>query len=270
MVSRQGIRLIAFVLVLALGVTAGVARRQAQRSGREDFLSAYSRLLTYPFISGTQAVVSRMDHFTGIFRTNARLKRENARLRSDLTASRQRANTAGELFSETKRLQSLLALQKAEPLRTVAARVLVRPSTPVSESCRIGAGRDRGVSPGAAVLSAGGLVGVVVEPGSSSSQVLLLRDRRSAVAAFAQRTRSPGVVKGQGSFLTMEYIPAGADVKHGDAVVSSGEGGVYPSGLLIGQVQSVEKSEEQHFVRAFIRPAVEFRAVEEVLVVVDQ
>ena len=173
--------------------------------------------------------------------------------------------------AEAKRLRDLLSLSEKLTAETVTARVLVRPATPWVQTCTIGAGSSDGVKVGSAVVGGRGLVGMVFTMQPRTSQVLLIRDATSSVASLVQRTRAPGICSGDGGeMLRMMYIPLASDVRKGDSVLSSGDGGVFPKGIVVGTVESVTAQKHEHFKTALIRPAVEPRSLEEVLVVVER
>jgi rod shape-determining protein MreC len=165
----------------------------------------------------------------------------------------------------------LLDIQREPPTKKILARILIRPSTPWGETCTIGVGKLQGVIPGAAVFAGAGLVGQVFRVTQSSSQVLLLRDHRNAVDSFTQRTRTAGICSGQtDELLRMDYISPDADVKSGDVVISSGQGGVFPKGIRIGTIVRIRNDAARHFQTADVRPSVEFRSLEEAFVVVNR
>jgi len=134
----------------------------------------------------------------------------------------------------------------------------------------IDVGRGAGLLPDMPVVTARGLVGRVIEVDASSSKVMLITDARSAVAGLVQRTRATGVVKGQidGS-LVMEGISRDADVEVGDIVLTSGLGGVFPRGVVIGQVVEVRRSDTAIFQEAVIAPSAQLNSLDVVLVVTE-
>lgn len=268
MLSRRTLTLVFFGVALILGITAGVAHRRLTLKGQGDFFTEWTQILTRPFLTAGQGAASEVRSITGVFRTNSRLKDENARLRKQIASLRSRVSTAEEGAAEAGRLRILLGMKPRIPYKVVAAPVLVRPATPWGETCTLGAGSARGVHPEAAVIAAGGLVGQVLTVTPGASQVLLIRDRRSSVACLTERTRAPGICSGQASeLLKMEYIPMSAAVKKGDIVMTSGDGGLFPKGLPVGAIVSVTDDPQSHFKRALVRPAVQFRSLEEAFVV---
>lgn len=133
----------------------------------------------------------------------------------------------------------------------------------------INVGAQDGVEIGMPVVSHGtGLVGRVAQAGPRTAKVQLLTDPNSAVAALLQTSRVTGLVVGQpGDVLRMEYIPQAESISVGEYVVTSGLGGFMPKGLVIGQVTEVEQKDYELHQAAVVRPAVDFKRLELVLVI---
>jgi rod shape-determining protein MreC len=97
--------------------------------------------------------------------------------------------------------------------------------------------------------------------------VQLLVDRNAAAGAIVERTRAQGVIVGAGDErLRLEYVSEVSDLAVGDVVVTSGIDGIYPKGFVIGRIESLEKSGTA-YKRITVKPAIDFSALEEVLVV---
>ena len=133
----------------------------------------------------------------------------------------------------------------------------------------INVGSLQGVEVGMPAVSGGaGLVGRVSQVGPRTSEVQLVTDTDSAVAALLQTSRVTGLVVGQpDGTLRMEYIPQEEHVDVGDIALTSGLGGVLPKGLVIGQVTEVLKMDYALFQSAVVRPAIDLSKLELVLVI---
>ena len=105
-------------------------------------------------------------------------------------------------------------------------------------------------------------------PSRLAAKVQLLIDRNAAAGALVERSRAQGVVVGDGGDkpLRMEFVSEIADIVPGDLVVTSGIDGIFPKGFVIGSVDAVEKSGNA-YKHITVKPAVDFRSLEEVLVV---
>jgi rod shape-determining protein MreC len=167
-----------------------------------------------------------------------------------------------------QRLQRLLNFREQIAFDVVAAEVVGRGSNSWTEIIHINRGTRDKIAKGYPVVTHDGLVGQVIHAAPALSQVMLLTDFRSGVDALVQRTRASGVVTGRGRDLaTLKFLPMGADIQPGDRLISSGMGGVFPKGLIIGAVQDVSRNGRQGQ-QVEIRPNVDFSHLEEVLVLV--
>jgi rod shape-determining protein MreC len=132
----------------------------------------------------------------------------------------------------------------------------------------IDAGQVQGVKKDMPVIVPRGLVGRVQSVGSNWAKVLLITDPRSSVSAVIQTGRAAGQVQGLVSGdLTMKYISQEESVSEGEIVLTSGLGGNFPKGLVIGQVVAVQQRDSDMFQQATVRPTVDFDRLEMVLVI---
>jgi rod shape-determining protein MreC len=120
------------------------------------------------------------------------------------------------------------------------------------------------------VVSPEGIVGHVLQTSPHSAKILLVIDFNSSVDALIQRSRAKGVVEGNGeSLCRLKYAPRTQDIQPGDTVVTSGLGGRYPKGLLVGKISKVDKKSYGLFQQAEIVPSVDFAKLEEVFVITE-
>ena len=213
-----------------------------------------------------------------------RLRSENDRLRSQLAGADARLAELREAAAENAQLRRLLGLTTSLQMNLLPVRILGRDPSNFSWEVGIDAGTHDGVQVGMPVVAAaddgsGALAGSVVATGPDSATVRLVVDARASVVAIDQQTRALGLVQGQlGGQLVMVQVRATDHVAVGDAVASagltltdaSGAGlarSPYPKGLLIGVIQAVELDSNALTRTAFVRPAVDFSALERLLVV---
>jgi len=172
---------------------------------------------------------------------------------------------------ENERLRGLVQLAQAQDLDAVAARVIGRPTNSWEGVITIDRGSADGIAVGMPVVGAVGLLGQTVSVAPNSARVRLITDQRGGVAALVQRSRAEGVVRGsiEGD-LTMDFVSTETTVRAGDVVVTSGIGGVYPKGLVIGEVTAVERLENSLYQAIELEPTAQLSGLEEVLVVIAQ
>ena len=220
-------------------------------------------------VTGTVATVGGL--WSGYVELQA-VKAENESLRRELDAGRLQWQLDRAGAQRVRRLEALLGLRDTADLDTVAARIIGGDATPYFRTVTIDRGRRDGVRPDAAVLSAAGVVGRVVdEPGRRASRVQLLIDRNAAAGALVERSRVAGLVVGDADdrLLRMEYVSNLEDVEVGDTVVTSGSDGIYPKGFVIGDVTVVLRGPGLYRT-IHVRPRIRFGDLDEVLVVLPE
>jgi len=150
----------------------------------------------------------------------------------------------------------------------VKGRVIGRDPNNFLRYLTIDAGEAQGVQRGMPVIVPRGLVGRVQSVGPNWAQVLLITDPRSSISALIQTSRVTGQVQGHVSGdLVMKYISQEQSVSEGQIVLSSGLGGNFPKGLVIGQIIAVQQRDSDLFQQAVVRPTVDFDRLEMVLVI---
>lgn len=209
-----------------------------------------------------------------------RLRTENNDLRSALAGAEQRTAELQEAARENARLRELLGLQEVLGWELLPARVISVGTSALSWEVGIGAGRDDGVRVGMPVVAAaeggGGLAGIVIQAGQDRAVVRLLVDPRSRVVARDQLTDALGLVQGQpGGQLIMSQVTLSDEVSVGDTIVTAGleldgvAASPYPRGLLVGTVSALERDPNGLTQTAFVRPAVDPRTVQWLMVVLS-
>jgi len=207
------------------------------------------------FISDIRRTGELSDENQALRAENERLNAEVARLREDETRLQQ--------------LSQLLQVKEAHPEEQfLAANVFAREPSNVKEMVAIDRGKRDGVREGMAVVTEGGsLVGSITHVFDDYAWVMLISDPDSAVTAMIQESRDQGVVSGSYSRrLTMEFLRQAAVVNEGDMVLTSGIGGNFPPGLVIGRVSSVESSRQEIFKNVTVEPLASLSRLETVLV----
>lgn len=199
------------------------------------------------------------------------VRQENLRLKDQIELLKLENTRYQEILLTNKRLQDLLKFQDNIDKPLLPAMVTGWDSSGMFKSIMIDKGSREGVAINMAVVSSKGVVGRVVSVSPDYSQVLLVTDRNSAIDGLVQSSRGRGMVKGSGwDDCYFDYVIKTCEVKEGDAIVTSGLGGVFPKGLPLGRVQGVKDSPYKMFKDVRITPAVNFHKLEEVLVILTK
>lgn len=203
----------------------------------------------------------------------ATVHEQNKMLKDEIEQLRRQNTMAEEYAAENVRLRELLSYkQEAHQFDLLAARVIGRDAALWTSTIVVDRGSRDGVRENMPVVTGKGLVGHVTEVGPVSSKVQLLLDVRSSVGTLIQRSESrvTGIVTGtmDNPYMPqMINIPRNADVEDGDAVVTSGFGGVYPKGIMVGRVASQRSDDSGLLKIAVIETAVDFQRLEDVAII---
>ncbi len=257
---------------LSLGILAGVlVLLFLAFTGRLTVAADFTRWLVAPVEASVsaqgKALRARVENPNDI----ETLRAENERLRAEVNRLQVAQVRLAEVEQENQRLRALLRFAQEHPYEVrganVVGLVIGRDPAVVIDRLLLDVGEVDGIRPGMPVVTDTGLVGQIVDVHKTTSVVLPITAAESAVNAIVQSSRLTGIVRGQHSnTLVMDYIPLDTPVEVGDLVLTSGLGSVFPPKIVIGQVVSVERHDYDVFQRAMIRPTVDFRRVEQVLV----
>lgn len=199
-------------------------------------------------------------------------RRSEADARATLARQAERSAAADRLAAENASLRALLAMKPTLDVRTLAAEVMYEAADPYSRRVYLRAGRDQAVRLGSPVINEAGVVGQVTRVYPLSAEVTLLADRDAAIPVVNVRTQQRGAafggMTGTAAGVTMElrFLSGNADVQVGDELLTSGLDGVYPPGLKVARVASVDRRVESTFARVLLTPSANPDAVRHVLV----
>lgn len=227
---------------------------------------AITSLLSSPLklCEGVSYQAKQFARFEDLVEENKRLKDRINKLNGQLVQWQ-------ETLRENQRLRSLLSLPQRNTLRAQAALVIGKDSSNWTKTIMINRGSRDGVKCGMPVVLGAALAGKVIEAHPFVSKVALLVDFNSKTPAKIQSSREEGVVFGTfetgRNICKIKYIQ---EVTIGDKVISSGLGGVYPKGLLIGEVIAVGEEKDKLYKVAEIHPAIDFAGLEEVMVITNK
>lgn len=203
-------------------------------------------------------------HLVGVQHENEQLKRKVDTLSRKNRWFKEHLGTLG-------RLKELLQFKQTIDRPVLAVQVIGRDPTGWFKSVIIDKGKLAGLELSMPVVDARGVVGRIVSLSSNFAKVLLIIDQNSAVDCLVQRSRDRAMVKGSGTDkCKLDYVLKSSDVVTGDIAVTSGFGGVFPKGLYVGRVRSVNKSSEGLFQEIEIEPFSDFSKLEEVLVILEE
>jgi rod shape-determining protein MreC len=269
-----------FVLLLGLTVLILALHETGQLELAEDLLSLVTGPVQRTLAGAVDGVRGTFSSVGDVRELQAQVE-ELQQLANDMAAQNVRQR---EIEVENAQLRELLNFVSANPsLRDyvgadviglevpVEGRVIGEDPNPYVSYVILNRGESDGLKTGMPVVAGGGrLVGRVAEARPRWSTVQLLNDPGSQINGVVQVSRATGLATGQpdGS-LFLEQIPQSEQVNVGDTVVTSGQGGLLPKGLIIGQVAEIKRQDIDLYQQAVLRPAVDFERLEVLLVITD-
>jgi rod shape-determining protein MreC len=171
------------------------------------------------------------------FQSYARLYEQNQELRSELQRMKAFREAAIQLEQQNAKLLALNEVRLDPKLTSVSGLVLADAGSPFRQSVLLNVGARDGIVDGWATMDGLGLVGRISGVGQSTARVILLTDASSRIPVTIQPSGQRAILAGDNSSLPpLEFIEDPDQVRPGDRVVSSGDGGVFPAGMLVGQV----------------------------------
>ncbi len=197
------------------------------------------------------------------------LLEENERLKSERLRVDVRLQRLAALEAENDRLRAMLDSSARVDDRVLAVQILAVDLDPYRQRFTIDRGLNDGVYVGQALLDANGVVGQIVRVELFTSEAVLISDADHALPVAVNRNGLRTIVVGTGdsSRLRLPYLTNSADIEEGDLLVSSGLGGVFPSGYPVGRVLEVLRRPGQAFAEVIVEPAAQLDRDREVLLV---
>lgn len=189
-------------------------------------ISRISRIIVSPFV-----LIGKMN---SLEKRNADLEKENNSLNSKIAQNEEIASVCSKLSSEQK-------LSQLDQKQMVSAAVIGRTAKNYNQKIMIDRGKRDGLSEGAAVLSNGYLIGRLVTVDEEQSYFLPITDHSSLIPAMLQESRETGLIQGGLGGLVLTDVPVNSAVKDGEKILTSGLGGDFPSGVMIGQAGATHK-----------------------------
>jgi rod shape-determining protein MreC len=242
-------------------------------AGRKEFTAPHKLGLEVigPFQTAISKVSNYVGGFWGKYSELLDVREENEQLRQELLQYKTANIEYREAVATNVRLQKLLELKESLPPPTLTAEIVGKDPSLWFRTFTINRGSSDGVQKGMPVVTVEGVVGQVLTSSPNYSKVLLATDPNSAIEVITQKTRVQGIVKGLGrDAFGLHYVLKSGEVVKGDYVLTSGLGGVFPKGLMVGTVSEVMKSRRGMFQTIEIEPAVDFSQLEYLIIIMKK
>ncbi|MFV0292660.1 MAG: rod shape-determining protein MreC [Paracoccus sp. (in: a-proteobacteria)] len=218
-----------FLLVLFLFWRIDSPRAEAMRS---DFIDRF-----IPGMEWAMTPVTQVSRMISSLQSYSRLYEQNRELRRELRMMQRWKEAAAQLDQQNAKLLAQNNVRLDPTLTSITGIVLTDSGTAFRQSVLLNVGKRDGVVDGWAVMDGLGLVGRISGVGNQTSRVILLTDPSSRIPVEIQRSGETALLTGDNTMMpTLDFIEHPESVKAGDRVVSSGDGGVFPPDILVGQV----------------------------------
>jgi rod shape-determining protein MreC len=235
----------------------------------QQLRAVVATVLYYPqqaLLVPVQGVEGGSDYFVGL--KNAVAGEEAAK--KALAMQSERALRVEQLLGENARLRGLLELRPNLKVHSQSAEVLYEASDPYSRKVVIDRGATNGIVLASPVINENGVLGQVTRVYPLSSEVTLLTDKDAAIPVLNTRTQARSAAFGSASVIgggmEMRFMAGNADVQPNDVLTTSGVDGVYPPGLAVAKVTTVDRKVDSGFARIVLVPSAQPDGVRHVLV----
>ena len=258
---------LAACLGLAVLLLAGLTSTERENISKPEQLL---REMLAPLQNGAGVIAGNIHNWGAYLQGVDNIRAENDELKKENSELRLQLVDLAEYQQENERLRELL--NAAEDYKSnfeyVTTTVINRAQSSWYKTIVINGGSEDGFAVDMPVVCAQGLVGRIINTSAHTAEVLLITDREGAVSAMVQNSRTVGVVEGDGetSELSMIHVPYDAEIENYQQLVTSGYGGVYPKGLLVGYISSIELKSDGLLLDIAVRSYVDFNRLEEVMV----
>lgn len=263
-------------VLFAAAVIAVALAAMSLLSNTSSPLVNVANVLASPFRSVYTAVATWFNDKQNYYKDTTALEEENAALRRRIAEMEEEVRQAESDRAENARLRELLNLtEQRREFTYETAYITEHAVTNWTSSLTLNKGTAHGIAVGDCVVDeTHALVGVVSAAGTNWCTVLTIVDTDTSLGAQIFRTKDLGLAQGDFSLmeeerLRLDYLPADCQLLAGDLVETSGLGGFYPSGLVIGSVESVQMDDSGAASYAILAPQVDFDELTEVFVIKD-
>ena len=263
---RIGIAIVAVLILLIIFYISLLSVGKDNFLGRT--LGAALVNVQKPFTFVGDAITGKISSFTSADKTeqeNEELKQQIFELEQELSREKLNKSELAELKQLSKAFDSQKVITEYDP---VAAEIISYDGSSIFNVFTVNAGTDLGIKVNDAVVNDNGLIGRVSSTGKNWSKIVAIIDESNKIGfQMTKNLRFRGVCQGNGGDeLTGYLFDANSSVREGDELITSGIGGVYPAGLIIGKVSEVDKTKGSPLKNIIIDPAVNFKSIKKVAV----
>ena len=264
-----------FIITLVVALLLSIVPTVLCAMGQGSYVRKALQTAAQPFSWAFTKIGEGLSGFSVYFQKLSDLQKENEELRAQLDDYRDRIYNAKMLEEENKWLSDYLGLKKEHSdFLFEEASVIGRESGNYSTVYTLSKGTMHDIKVNMPVITEDGVVGYVTEVGPTWCRAVSIIETASAVGAYIERSGELGLIEGSYELrfegkCRMIRLPADADVHEGDRVLTSGLGSIYPRGLFVGEVVSVDADPYSRTLTAVVQPKVDYSSLVKVLIIKD-
>lgn len=253
------------VIVLICGVTGTFSSPQS------NFLSSVFKPIQY----AASSISSSVSEFFDNMQSNEKMKEEMASLKDELAKKDEQLKEYENAIRQNEFYKDFLGIKEDHPdYKFSAAMIIARDTSDPYQSFTIDKGTLDGVSVYDPVITSQGIIGYISDAYSTQSVVMTVLSPSINISVSDNRTRDTGNICGsmdyaKTGYTLMQYVSSSNTMASGDYVVTSGAGGVFPAGLIVGTVDEVKSSENAVSCYATVKPAADFSKLSDIMVITD-
>ena len=264
-----------FIITLVVALLLSIVPTVLCAMGQGSYVRKALQTAAQPFSWAFTKIGEGLSGFSVYFQKLSDLQKENEELRAQLDDYRDRIYNAKMLEEENKWLSDYLGLKKEHSdFLFEEASVIGRESGNYSTVYTLSKGTMHDIKVNMPVITEDGVVGYVTEVGPKWCRAVSIIETASAVGAYIERSGELGLIEGSYELrfegkCRMIRLPADADVHEGDRVLTSGLGSIYPRGLFVGEVVSVDADPYSRTLTAVVQPKVDYSSLVKVMIIKD-
>lgn len=264
-----------FIVLVCVALVLVIVPTTLSSMGLGDYVRSAAVTALSPLQKLAASASDALEGFTSYFTEFDRIVEENNTLRSRLDEMEDKVSAAEEVEKMNEWLYGYLELKREHTdFIMVDAAVTGRESGNYMTVFTLDKGESQGIEVDMPVISGNGVVGCITETGGKWSKAVTILESGISVGAMVERTGELGVIEGDFTLAAeglcrMVYLDAESDIAEGDRILTSGFGSIYPRGLVVGIVESVEKDPTSRSIVAYVRPAASLEDLDRMMVITD-
>lgn len=258
------------ISILLVGTTSFIAAL-----GYTSYVRNAIGIVVTPIQKGANYVFDSIENMFTSKKDVEKIKKENEELKLAMAEQENKLKEAENIIKENEKFKEYLGVKEEHnDFKMTDACVTGRSSASNSTVITIDKGLIHGMTPGMPVIDKYGLVGCIEEVGRNWSKVKTVIDPDTSVGVYVERTGETGITSGEfaaskDGLFVLNYLSADSDIKEGDRIFTSGDGSVFPKGLLVGTVKYTKKDALSREIKAYIEPISQIEGANEVMIITE-